>query len=254
MKKVIDLTGNKYGKLAVLGRDFDKTCKNIHWFCICDCGNPKIISVTGNNLKNGNTSSCGCYAKEKQKQTKNFKTNKWYFENDIAVGFTTKNQKFYIDINDYEKVKNYCWRLDREGYVVSNKRQGKNKTIRIHRLIMDAKEDELIDHINWDRTLNIKSNLRIATLSENNVNIKRKSNNSSGYTGIKPTKNGKWQSQISFNNIRYYLGTFDDIQDAIEVRHNAEINLHKNFSGEINRQDYIKWLIKGGNNNGQCNK
>ena len=30
------------------------------WLCQCDCGNPKQISVLGDNLKRGHTQSCGC--------------------------------------------------------------------------------------------------------------------------------------------------------------------------------------------------
>lgn len=56
-----DLTGKKYGKLTVLGRDFSKKSDRIHWICQCDCGN--IISVLGSNLGR-NTNSCGCLKKE----------------------------------------------------------------------------------------------------------------------------------------------------------------------------------------------
>lgn len=62
MKKFIDLTGQKFNKLLVIGLEkYIKKGKST-WLCKCDCGN-KIITQ-GGNLKNNNTKSCGCLKKE----------------------------------------------------------------------------------------------------------------------------------------------------------------------------------------------
>ena len=57
---IIDLTGNRYGKLLVERRDDreynDK--KGARWICKCDCG--KEVSVLAVRLKSGQTKSCGC--------------------------------------------------------------------------------------------------------------------------------------------------------------------------------------------------
>lgn len=60
----IDETGNRYGKLVVLERDFSKpkSKKNCFWLCQCDCGNKTI--VLGTKLRKGETKSCGCLVKE----------------------------------------------------------------------------------------------------------------------------------------------------------------------------------------------
>ena len=58
MVALIDITGKRFNRLVVLswaGRD--KTNKT-QWLCQCDCGNQKVI--TGLNLKNNNSKSCGC--------------------------------------------------------------------------------------------------------------------------------------------------------------------------------------------------
>ena len=57
--QAIDETGNIYGKLTVLQRDFSKpnSQKNAYWLCQCECGN-KVI-VKGTKLRNGQQ-SCGC--------------------------------------------------------------------------------------------------------------------------------------------------------------------------------------------------
>ena len=58
MGKIIDLTGQKFGKLTVISKT-DKTYKrNYYWLCKCDCGNE--VMVLGMHLKKGNTKSCGC--------------------------------------------------------------------------------------------------------------------------------------------------------------------------------------------------
>lgn len=61
----IDITGNRYGRLKVI--NYAYSAKNQrHWVCLCDCGN--ITLPTTNSLKKGNTTSCGCRARELTKK------------------------------------------------------------------------------------------------------------------------------------------------------------------------------------------
>ena len=170
----------------------------------------------------------------------NSRQNKWVIDGDVAIGEDSNGNKFLIDLEDLPKVEKYCWRVHKTGYVVANSKDGTNTTIWIHRVIMNPKDYELVDHEDWNKLDNRKSNLRVCTKSENNVNIKRKSNNTSGYTGVKQAPNGKWKSQISFKNNRIHLGTFETIEEAIIARKRAEEIIHKDFNGELNRQDFIK--------------
>ena len=66
---LIDITGQKFGRLTVLHRDESKPKghgKKVYWICQCDCGN--IKSIIGDNLKRGAVVSCGCYHKEKMRE------------------------------------------------------------------------------------------------------------------------------------------------------------------------------------------
>lgn len=66
MGNLIDLTGQRFGKLTVLERDYqhpDK--KRAYWKCQCDCGN--IITTRGESLRTGHTTSCGCVRENKIK-------------------------------------------------------------------------------------------------------------------------------------------------------------------------------------------
>ena len=54
----IDLTGQKFNHLVVLGISGRTQKGQIIWECKCDCG--CITQSVGNNLKNGRKKSCGC--------------------------------------------------------------------------------------------------------------------------------------------------------------------------------------------------
>ena len=67
MGKLIDLTGQRFGRWTVICRaGIDDAGKNSTWLCRCDCGNEKIVSKV--SLKNGSSKSCGCYNSELSKQ------------------------------------------------------------------------------------------------------------------------------------------------------------------------------------------
>lgn len=62
MGRLVDLTGQKFGRLTVIKRAGTSKRNQLTWLCKCDCGN--INTFVGNNLKTGNTKSCGCYAND----------------------------------------------------------------------------------------------------------------------------------------------------------------------------------------------
>lgn len=66
MSKLIDLTGQKFGRLTVLNReqDYILPCGQHQalWKCKCDCG--KICIIRGLSLRSNHTKSCGCFHDE----------------------------------------------------------------------------------------------------------------------------------------------------------------------------------------------
>ncbi|MFA5434162.1 MAG: hypothetical protein WC319_15060 [Candidatus Paceibacterota bacterium] len=58
MGKFIDLLNKKFGKLVVVERSENSVSNEVMWKCACDCGN--ITTVRGQDLRSGNTISCGC--------------------------------------------------------------------------------------------------------------------------------------------------------------------------------------------------
>lgn len=57
-RNLIDLTGQKFGYLTVVGRSDKKITGDVYWECSCDCGN--IQDISGHNLRRGSVLSCGC--------------------------------------------------------------------------------------------------------------------------------------------------------------------------------------------------
>lgn len=65
---LIDLTGQRFGRLVVLHRVENSPSGATRWLCRCDCGNEKI--TTTHLLRGGHTKSCGCLHAEMIRRTK----------------------------------------------------------------------------------------------------------------------------------------------------------------------------------------
>ena len=108
----------------------------------------------------------------------------------------------------------------------------KNYIVLMHRLIMDFPDTHYeIDHKHGkeSRNDNRKSNLRIVTHSENLKNVGIRSNNTSGVTGVSFDR-GKWVATIKTNSNSIYLGRFDNFEDAVAARKEAEEKYFGEFS------------------------
>ena len=224
MSGFIDLTNKRFNRLKVISINKEKiNKKSIYWNCLCDCG--KYISVRGDSLRNKNTQSCGCYRIEQTKK-KNKRFNRYLLYDNYGIGYLDNKNIFYFDIEDFYKIKDYKWYPNPEGYILSTIRiSGKNKTIRMHRLIMGLVEGDniVIDHINHCVNDNRKNNIRIVTTSQNASNSRRPPN-ASGCRGVYWFKRDKlWQVFIYHKNKDIYLGRYKNIEEAIKTRKKAEI-------------------------------
>ena len=130
-------------------------------------------------------------------------------------------ETFLIDYEDFEKVSKYFWTYS-TGYAVRNKNRQP-----MHRFVLGLGKAERykieVDHINGNRLDNRKSNLRIVTRQENMYNKSEYKNNTSGVKGVKWNKDRqKWQVQINHNKKRIHLGLYSDLEEAKQVRLQAE--------------------------------
>lgn len=252
--KKLDLTGQKYGSLTVLEEDKDKsTPDTVRWKCRCDCG--KLITVSGRNLRSGNTKSCGCYQRNKVSQMFK-KYNTYDLSGEYGIGYDCKGNTFTFDLDDYALIKDYCWVVHKEyrkksndelvgvGYYVTGKDKN-NKTIRLHRLIKNVLDDPtiLVDHIDHNGCNNRKSNLRICNMHENARNVKPRKNTSSQYKGVCYEKaTGKWVATIHKDKITYKLGRFLNEEEAAIAYNNAAKELFGEYAylNEIHYNNEIK--------------
>ena len=82
-----------------------------------------------------------------------------------------KGRQTLVDDSTLKKYGHLTWHLSDTGYVVRrNKSEG--GTVRLHRLVADAPEGMVVDHLNGDKLDNRASNLRVCTQKENSQNRK----------------------------------------------------------------------------------
>lgn len=226
-----DITNKKFGRLTAIslyGQD-----KHGHrlWNCKCDCGNDFICA--GYRLTNGDTKSCGCYKIEKIIEASK-KYNEYKINEDFGIGITSNtNKEFYFDLDDYDKIKDYCWYENDQGYILTSINQ---KHIRFHRFILDSNKNITIDHINRNRADNRKENLRNCSQQENMRNQSIRSDNKSGCIGVSTDKcKRKWRVRIKIDGKEKVIGRFINLEDAIIARLKAE----KLYFGEFAPQRHL---------------
>ena len=157
------------------------------------------------------------------------KVNKYVSKNEYVIGYTSNtNKKFYIDKEEFDNIKKYCWREDAYGYAVTTRNR---KNIKMHKLITNTTKEEIIDHINNNPLDNRKSNLRICNAQQNVFNSSTPKNNTSGFKGVYWNKSkNKWEVKIGLNYKNIHIGRFADKEEAIKARVEAEKKLFGEYS------------------------
>ena len=227
----------KIGRLTLLYSGFKNTNTKTNiktWQCLCDCGNE--CNVLELDLINNSTNSCGCLQKERTSEA-NKKYNKYDLSGDYGIGYTYnidptdichKRNYFYFDLEDYKKIKKYCWCFNNNGYLISNlwdSNKKKNYKLLLHKIILDISKTKKIhiDHIHHNKFDNRKKELRICTPQQNGQNCVISKNNTSGVKGVSYNKRAKkWISYIRYDNSTLHLGYFDTFEEAVKARKEAE--------------------------------
>ena len=166
-------------RIKVLYRTKQNNQNNWMWMCQCSCGNPKLFEVSGGRLLSGDKLSCGCLAKEERELNK--RKNDYEFFDDYVVGYTQKGSPFYIDKQDYDKIKDIYWTECTE-WANMKRLSGRinGKPVRMHVYL----GFDNCDHIDRNELNNRRSNLRKCSQRENNFNKGLKSTNKSGIIGV----------------------------------------------------------------------
>lgn len=137
--------------------------------------------------------------------------------------FLTNGGSTTIDDEDYDYLMQWNWQSNRNtGVYRCTSENGIRKIILMHRVIAERMrlntEGLQIDHKDRNPFNNQRSNLRVATNSQNNMNRDKNENNTSGYKGVWwDEQSSKWRARIVKDDRKYYLGYFDDPIEAAKA-------------------------------------
>jgi hypothetical protein len=236
-----DLTGKIFGRLTVISRAPNRVVpsgqQKAMWWCKCSCGNPDLKAIDAYSLTHHRTESCGCIQKEIARARLK-KSNTYDLTGEYGIGYTSKEEPFFFDLEDYDTIKDYTWFIGTgkiEGYVVSGTKNRQH--VLMHRVVMNYDGPCDIDHIHGKETRNDnrKCNLRIATRSQNNMN-KGVAVSNTGIIGIHQLKhNNKFRAYIGKDGVNVNLGDFDNLADAVLARKNAEEDLFKEYAYTVSQ-------------------
>lgn len=198
--KLVDRTGQRFGKLVVIEQAGRNSLKKVLWKCKCDCGNESI--VTAGALVTKNTESCGCVVP-------NFKHGGWnkasYNTWRAMIRRCTKPQD-----KDYP-------RYGGLGVTVCN------RWLDYINFVADMGEpvgDETLDRI--DTYGNYEpSNCRWAGVKVQNRNIRVRKNSKTGVIGIRKVGD-KYMAKITVDKKGYYSKCFATIEEAAAARKELE--------------------------------
>ena len=119
----------------------------------------------------------------------------------------------------------YAYKNGNYGFVV--RCTHKNNKIYLHRFIMNAPDHLLVDHVNHNTLDNRKSNLRLATTSENNQNrIGASGLSKSGIRGVRyKAGSGQWEARLQVDGKEHHVGYFNDKRKAEQAVKQARARL-----------------------------
>lgn len=134
---------------------------------------------------------------------------------EAAVLPLTKGMSTVVDAEDYSMLCGDKWIAVAGNSTFYAVRRRGRKQISIHRLVMNAPEGMVVDHINHNGLDNRKCNLRICTIAQNSCNQRSLAGSSSRYKGVWLNKHDKiFTASIGYNGRKIHLGTFADETEA----------------------------------------
>lgn len=131
----------------------------------------------------------------------------------------SKGGETAVSSEDYGYLIQWRWNRHSGGYAVRG--DSHKNVVYLHRVVVERMlghaipEGYEVDHVDGNKLNNKRENLRLATPSQNNINRPGGAGTSSCYKGVYWYKAyGKWHVQIRQGGYRYFVGYFDDEEDA----------------------------------------
>ena len=215
--------GVQESRLIVVNQDDDYVTPSgkhyAKWICKCSCKEHTVLSVLGTHLKSGAILSYGCLGKERRKSA--------------CASHGKSNTKLY---SIWKNIKMRCYNPQSEFYYCYG---GKGITM------CDEWKDNFDSFYSWAVTNGYDPDAPFMKCTIDRINVNDnycpencrwvdkfvqamnhgiQKNNTSGVRGVKWDNECKrWYAQININNKRIYLGRFNNKDDAIVARLNAEL-------------------------------
>ena len=169
--------------------------------------------------------------------------NTYTIDGDITWIELTQGKYGIIDTEDIHLTWPYRWSAfrSRKTFYVTRTEHIKYKsiTIRLHREILKSPKNHLTDHKNHNGLDNRKLNLRMCTIKQNSQHRQKTSDDEfSPYVGVykvhvhRPPY--KWIASINPNGKKVHLGTYDTIEEAVNIRNAAAKKYFGEFAYQIN--------------------
>jgi hypothetical protein len=128
-------------------------------------------------------------------------------------------QNVLVDDEDRINLENMGKWCISKGYCLKTRK--KQKTLYMHRVIMNPPADMVIDHINGNPLDNRRCNLRVVTHQQNMWNQPR----ALGYSWYE--KRNKFRASIRLNGKTIHIGYYNTEQEAREAYLSAKEQYHK---------------------------
>jgi hypothetical protein len=153
-----------------------------------------------------------------------------------------------IDTEDFPKIDSFPgkWYGFQSGNTVYALTVNGKETVSMHRVIMQPKKTQLVDHKSRNGLDNRKINLRVCSRGQNNQNKNLAKNNTSGYRGVSLYKpNGKWIARIMVDRKSIPLGYFntpEEANEAVLAAREAWMPFSNDLPGRLAQHaDELKW-------------
>jgi len=163
----------------------------------------------------------------------------------------TRGKLAIVDPVDYYCLCGDKWFATKNGSTFYAKRhtrkrdRSKISSVFMHRIIMNAPDHLVVDHINYNGLDNRRANLRLATRRQNSIHVIRTMNpGSSKYKGVSwRTEKKRWHAQITTHGKTIRLGYFKDEIEAARVYDEAAKIHHGEFAALNFPESATKALI-----------
>lgn len=189
--------GEKIGNLTVLEFSHKDKWNKTYYKCLCDCGN--IIISRDTCLKFNKTHSCGCIKNVKHGMIKTRLYRIWVNMKSRCY-IKSSSRYFSYGLRGIKVCKEW---LNFEKFMDWSLKNGYKKELSLDRI-----------NVNGDYC---PENCRWTTFHQQAVNQRLRKTNKTGYKGVYLNK-GKFVSTICVYGKKTYLGCFNTIEKAVEVR------------------------------------